>query len=76
MLSKMAYSITKSKLYIGLNKYYPNTNLFLIKANIDKIIDILRNLLANLELTKVIQTNIIMLKRDWLIICNITIVIY
>lgn len=67
MLLKVAFSFTNIILI---------SFLFLKKASIDKIIDILYNLLMKLKLIKIVQGNIIMLKRDLLTICNITKAIY
>lgn len=46
------------------------------EANIDNNIDFLCNLYTRLQLLEVVEGNVIMLKRDWLTVCNVTRVIY
>ena len=46
------------------------------KANIEDNIDILRNLLARLQLAEVVEGNVVMLKGDWLTVRNVTRAIY
>lgn len=54
----------------------PLPTFSLNKANIEDNIDILHNLFTRLQLTEVVEGNIVMLKRDWLMICNVTGAIY
>ena len=72
----MAYYIKSSKIYITQSKYCFNTNFTVNKANINNNIDILHNFFAQLQLSKVIKGNIVILKKDWFTFWNITKVIY